>query len=353
MPDIEVICADAVDVVSEGLAVGFGALICDPPYSRRVHEQSVSTGTGGRGPVKREYGFGHLTPVLRSAIATAAGQVSRWTCLFSDLEMAYALRVAVTHPGREVEALTAELSCEPPPKSTSGVDYVRQAPWTRWSQPQTSGDRMMSGSEAVLMFHRVGAKHWNGNGGATHFESDEGEMPLAALAMRGKDKHPAEKPLDLMLALVSALSDAGESVLDLTAGVGTTGLAARVLGRDAMIVESDPAVAERADIRMRASLSARDLSRARRWVIEQHAWVSDGTPPLGLDGTPTESGLRRYSHALEDCLLVADQTGIRGDIATPVWWDPDWRRRAEDPPKWKSEVKAALGLSAKRRKASD
>jgi site-specific DNA-methyltransferase (adenine-specific) len=68
-------------------------------------------------------------------------------------------------------------------------------------------------------------------------------------ASSGRSKlHPTEKPLKLMERLVLASSRAGNTVLDCCAGSGTTGIAARNTGRNAILIERDPAyyaVAER------------------------------------------------------------------------------------------------------------
>lgn len=56
-----------------------------------------------------------------------------------------------------------------------------------------------------------------------------------------KKEHPATFPLELPHRLISLYSFVGDIVLDPFAGSGTTGIAARNLGRDAVLVEcSDP-----------------------------------------------------------------------------------------------------------------
>lgn len=50
-------------------------------------------------------------------------------------------------------------------------------------------------------------------------------------------RHPTEKPLDLLAQLVESSSRVGETILDPFAGVGSTGVAAVLAGRKAVLVE--------------------------------------------------------------------------------------------------------------------
>ena len=68
-------------------------------------------------------------------------------------------------------------------------------------------------------------------------------------AYRGK--HPTEKPVALMRHIISASSRPGAVVLDPFAGSGTTGVAARELGRSFVGIEKDAGYFEMADRRIR------------------------------------------------------------------------------------------------------
>lgn len=271
---------------------GVDHMITDPPYSGHTHANAISAGNGGRGPVDRDFGFACLAPEDRAAAVKIAAKLPRWTVIFSDfakgsdeygddveaqiqaghyaLEGDYAWRFSGVH---------------------AGLEWIRLVPWIRWSQPQITGDRPPTGCEAVLHFHgkngrKPRKKHWNGPGGLTHY---------GAKSLRG-DKHPTEKPLDLMLDLVCFYTDHGEAVLDPFAGRGTTGQACRILGRDAVLVERDPQWAEQAEARANFPLDARDRAAVETWIERTTAEIEK----TRADKTSTENALRRAQCRADD-----------------------------------------------------
>lgn len=59
-------------------------------------------------------------------------------------------------------------------------------------------------------------------------------------SVKGKDKlHPTQKPAALMEYLIKTYTNEGETVLDFTMGSGTTGVAAKNLGRNFIGIEMD------------------------------------------------------------------------------------------------------------------
>jgi DNA modification methylase len=69
----------------------------------------------------------------------------------------------------------------------------------------------------------------------------------------GKNKiHPTEKPQELLRYFIELLSNPGELVLDTFAGSGSTGLACKDLGRDAILIERDPKMFEKMNGRFEA-----------------------------------------------------------------------------------------------------
>jgi modification methylase len=82
-------------------------------------------------------------------------------------------------------------------------------------------------------------------------------LPICTGAERLKDEsgrkvHPTQKPEALLARVLLAASNAGDLVLDPFFGSGTTGVAARRLGRSFLGLERDPAYAEAARRRIEA-----------------------------------------------------------------------------------------------------
>jgi hypothetical protein len=268
-------------------------VITDPPYSPHVHENMTSVGVvglggGGMGSHARDPGFEAIDDELRIAIGALVAGAKRWGVVFSDFEGAYLWQVGACFPWGAT-----------PAPSKFGAEYVRTVPWVRWSQPQLSGDRPPTGAEAVLHFHATRADrvrmHWNGPGSLTHY---------ARRCMRGADKHPTEKPIDLMLDLVSWFSDPGECVLDPCAGAGTTGIACRLLERDAVLVEKDARWATHAQGRASSPLTARDLVRAQEWIVSTVDEAGKVPAPKAANGSDVktwERAQRRIADA-ERCM---------------------------------------------------
>lgn len=71
-------------------------------------------------------------------------------------------------------------------------------------------------------------------------------------------RHPSEKPVPLLSELIESSSRRGDLVVDPFAGVGSTGVAALLAGRRALLVEKDPRWISTAVERLKA---AEDLAR--------------------------------------------------------------------------------------------
>jgi site-specific DNA-methyltransferase (adenine-specific) len=273
-------------------------MIVDPPYSAHVHKNAASMGSSGRGGVKRDLGFDHCSPDLMLRLAAIAAQVRRWSCIFTDVESVSAWRAALVG---------------------FGCEYVRSVPWVRWSQPQLSGDRPPTGCEMIVIAHAprarirettgAGKMWWNGPGNRVSY---------TAKSLRGADKYSGEKPLDLMLALVSDFSDPGETVIDPCAGMGTTCVAAALLGRESIGLERKAAIAAEAEARvelatpglLRSVLIDRDAERVARWIEETRAEAEATPAPKAANGSDVKTW-ERAQRRLADVARV--ERALKGE----------------------------------------
>ena len=224
-----------VNAKFEGSDIAADHVITDPPYSRHTHGTGATMRGGKAG--RNDFGFDALGIALQADIAESICAARSWSVVFTD--------------DRSISSWVAAIE-------SRGGRFVRSIPWVRWSMPQLSGDRPPQGWEPVLLFRgrASGRARWNGPGNLTHLDQK---------VMRGAGKHKTQKPLDLMLRLVSYFTEPDALILDPCAGRGTTVLAAQLLGRRAVGYEMDRVEAIKAAHRLRVGGTLDDHKRVQRW----------------------------------------------------------------------------------------
>lgn len=253
MSAAELVRGDGIRYLSRLADRSVDVMIADPPYSEHTHAKSrrapskgLRNPTGAKAarlsPVARDLGFASLTAEVARDFAAAAARVTkRWVLVFSD------------DHGIGPWRLTLE---------AAGLEVVRTCPWVKPNcAPRMTGDRPGAGWEAIIVAHatrsrgRPMAKRWNGHGHRGVFTHD---VP------RGPDRiHTTEKPIGLLLELVSLFTDPGELIVDPFAGSATTGAACIRLGRRFVGVELDAKIAKSARERLEAERAGISLSAHR------------------------------------------------------------------------------------------
>jgi site-specific DNA-methyltransferase (adenine-specific) len=145
----------------------------------------------------------------------------------------------------------------------SNLPFLRYS-WS-WKKSRHTGHlnakRMpMSDFEDVLVFYKkqptynpqelVPYNKLNRRGGNGECYGESGKInfqeftnyPRRSLEIpsEGKSIHPTQKPVALMEYFIRTYTNAGDTVLDFTFGSGTTGVAAKTLGRSFIGIELDP-----------------------------------------------------------------------------------------------------------------
>jgi hypothetical protein len=193
--------------------------ITDPPYDEQTHAgvRSATPVYGRISEIPVEFDpldTFQIVPVLLT-------MAKRWTVAFCAMEMLGDYKraagyVDVKHPGA----------------------WVRGGFWRRPDgAPQFTGDRPAQPGDGIAIMHPRGRKRWNGGGHHAYWE-----CPVE----RDDRVHPTQKPLTLMVAILSAFANPGEMILDPFAGVGTTAVAAKRLGMRAIAIELTEAHCEQA-----------------------------------------------------------------------------------------------------------
>lgn len=201
------------------LLATFGAVdhvITDPPYEAEAHtlQRRVKRGNGTVLAVE-PLEFPPIRPWERAyAMDAFASLARRWVLVFCQIEGAPLWRAC---------------------GETSGLTYKRTCLWVKPDgMPQLTGDRPGMGYEAFLAMHKAGRSQWNAGGRHGVYV-----VPKGADGFPDGNDHPTQKPVSLFVELVRDFTDEGETILDAFAGSGTTGVAAKLNGRKAILIERD------------------------------------------------------------------------------------------------------------------
>lgn len=216
---VELFHADCREVLPH--LQGVDHVITDPPYEAEAHTQARRVQRGAERGTARARSemrvetlpFGPISDADRITVSGQIAQVvRRWALVFCQAEAAHKWEWALVH---------------------GGMSKRRWCVWVKPDgQPQFSGDRPGMGYETIVACHASGASRWNGGGTLGVFVVPKGEGS-------GPAPHPTTKPERLMRDLVALFTDAGDVILDPFAGSGTTGVAAKRLGRRAILIEKE------------------------------------------------------------------------------------------------------------------
>jgi site-specific DNA-methyltransferase (adenine-specific) len=239
---VEVTCdlynIDAFQLLGSLADGAVDCVICDPPYSERVHAQKIGGLGASRCGKRKAIPFGPISPATIGRLVEELLRVTkRWCLCFCAVE-SFADYCAA-----------------------AGDAYVRSGVWVKHSGlPQLSGDRPAQGTEGIAIFHRQESKRWNGDGGQN---GGLGYWVYSPEKNPAELHHPTMKPLPLMMQLVAQFSDPDELVLDPFAGSGTTAVACLRSGRRFIGSEIDPKYHALALERIAAERSCSTLAQHR------------------------------------------------------------------------------------------
>jgi len=190
----------------------FDHTVTDPPYDEHTHTNARAHGKGKDLSVAIDIDFDPILP--QTLTPKLLWPTKRWTLSFCTFEMVGDYAV------------------------TAGKAWIRTGIYRRTNgAPQFTGDRPAQAGEAVAIMHRQGRKKWNGHGKQAYWES---------AVEREKQRHPTQKPLGLMRALIMDFTDPDDVIFDPFCGHGTTGVAALLTGRRFIGIELKPKYTKRA-----------------------------------------------------------------------------------------------------------
>ena len=211
--------ADCMDVLPELDPVDL--VLTDPPYEQEAHTKNRRTLTHGgishREVVGSALPFDAMNEDLRLSISKDCHEISHgWGLYFC-----------------QAEAIAIWKEC----LESAGAIYKRACVWIKPDgMPQFSGDRPGMGYESfVAVWHGKGRSIWNGGGkhGVYTFTKHDRGHGHGGISNR----HPTQKPLQLIEQLVLDFSNERALILDPFLGSGTTAVAAIKLNRKCIGIE--------------------------------------------------------------------------------------------------------------------
>jgi site-specific DNA-methyltransferase (adenine-specific) len=208
-------------------------VICDPPYEDEFHKAIGRIRRGDGVEMRASLGFEGINAV-RSKVSSLIVKVSRgWVLLFSLAE--------------GVRAWRDDLQA-------AGAKYDTCLVWVKPdASPRFNGQGAARGFESIITaWCGRGYRSWNG-GGKRGVYTHNVNPPTR------DHRHPTEKPLALMEALVRDFTNPGQVILDPFMGGGSTGVACVKLGRRFVGIEQDPKHFDVACERITKALSQGDL----------------------------------------------------------------------------------------------
>ena len=208
-------CLDPVSGLASLADRSVDVTITDPPYEAEAHTKQRRQKACGVGDsvdvVESPLNFDAITEEQRDKSAEHIVRATRHRAIvFCQVEAIAAWRASFAACATKRDAL----------------EYRRTLVWVKPdAMPSLHGRYPGQAFEAMILLQRPSAPACPVGGKSRIYEfmrAQDGRLP---------NPHPTTKPLPLMRQIVEDFTDPGDLVIDPFAGSGTTGLAARILGR--------------------------------------------------------------------------------------------------------------------------
>jgi DNA modification methylase len=213
---VETILGDCLEVLADIPSDSVDAVLTDPPYGcqdkNQVQAHGVNEGGGRVEGFKIAWNF--------------------------DLPLEYLNECArVLKPGGSLVTFTDNKKVETVWNyvESTGLRPLQTFYWLKTNPPPQPRKNFQSAVETAVFARKAGKIiHWGGGGASKNYI----ETPIAM----GNDRtaHPTQKHVEVFQYLIRALCPQGGIVLDPFGGSGTTGVAALLEGRRALLIEKSP-----------------------------------------------------------------------------------------------------------------
>lgn len=221
----------------------FHHLISDPPYEQRSHDAMGSIKRTDGGKQIDALPFEGIDRMRDDLLVRAHMQCSGWLLCFCTTE-----GVAIWRDAIEANKLR----------------YKTPMIWVKPdAMPKFNGQGPSHGHECIVSaWCGLGHSRWNGGG-------RRGTFTHLVNGPERTGEHPTQKPLSLMMELVSLFTNPGEIICDPFMGSGTTGVACVKLGRKFIGMERNEKYFDLARRRIAEAIAQPDLFVASPKPIQE------------------------------------------------------------------------------------
>lgn len=233
-----IICGDCLDVMGRIEAESVDLVLSDLPYGQTQNEWDIPI------PFEPMWAGIHRVTKPNAAVVLFAAQPFASLLICSNLkDFRYDL---IWRKNKPTGFLNAKK--QPLRNHEHILIFYRKPP--RYTPQMTSGHRPGNYAVRTKGSTNYGAQTETEYGGSTE------RYPLSVLDFPiinndNPDKHhPTQKPIELMGWFIRSYTERGQMVLDISAGVGTTGLAAMREGREFVCIERERSYCDIAEQRL-------------------------------------------------------------------------------------------------------
>lgn len=245
-----IFCGDCIDVMTRLPAGEVDMVLADVPYGQTRNAWDV--------PIPFDPMWQQLRRVAKpdAAIVLMAAQPFASKLVCSNLEdFRYDLIWSKNKPTGFLNAKKQPL------RSHEHILVFYRSPPT-YSPQMTTGHKPGNYARRVKHSSNYGAQTPTEYGGSTE-RYPLSIVPMPIINNDDPDKrHPTQKPIDLMGWLIRSYTERGQTILDFTAGAGTTAVAALREGRRFICIEKEPSYIEIIEDRVAAEQTAAPLLAA-------------------------------------------------------------------------------------------
>ena len=222
-PDTILLNADCLNILKKINAQSVDLILTDPPYNLGLFMQNRDTNLRK----------------MRSNFFGAADwdnlNYEQWT---KSLDLFFQEAAQIIKIGGSMIVFMAIIKVESVIKIAErhGFYYKTTGIWHKLNpMPRNMNLHFVNSTEAWIYFtYKTKTGTFNNNGDVIH---DFVETALTVRSEKTYGKHPTQKPIQLMEHFIKILSNKGDLVIDPFMGSGSTGVAAKLLGRNFIGIE--------------------------------------------------------------------------------------------------------------------